>query len=200
MRSRVLLPVVCAAAALALLTGCGGKTGTVSMPDGGTADGSATGAAAGTGAAKPPAASSAPAEKKAATAVFGATYTYTDGLAVTVSQVSRFTPSDTSAGSHPGDTAIILTVKIHNGTAKTFDTGLVTVDVKAGAEGEAAQAVFDSEKGVGEGFSGTVVPGSSATARFAWDIPKGATGRLDVEVSPDLATDYAGWHWVGQLP
>lgn len=149
-------------------------------------------------AAKAPAAKAKPAKKKPTVAAYGDTYTYTDGLAVTVSKVKAYTPSEWAAGTHHGDTAVILTVKITNGTKKAFDTSLIEVDAKAGAEGAATDDIFDD--GVGDGFTGTIVPGSTATAKFAYDIPKGASGKLDVEVQPDAGLDYNTWHWVGQQP
>jgi hypothetical protein len=44
------------------------------------------------------------------------------------------------------------------------------------------------------------VPGSAATTKFGYDIPKSATGNLDIEVAPDFGLDYQSWHWVGQIP
>jgi hypothetical protein len=188
MRSRVLLPAALAASALLAVTGCGGKTGSVSS--GATATPAAAVASAAT--------TKTPAAEKPTTAKFGDTYTYTDGLAVTVSKVASYTPSQYAAGTHPGDSAIVLTVKLTNGAKKAFDMSLVGVNVKAGADGVAGEDIFDDNSGTG--FSGSIVPGSSASAKFAFDIPKGATGALDIEVQPDSGLEYASWHWVGQLP
>lgn len=140
----------------------------------------------------------APARKKPTTAAYGDTYTYTDGLAINVSKVRMYTPDQYAAGTHPGDEAVILTVKIINGAKKPFDTSLVGVDVKAGADGAATEDIFDGTSGAG--FSGTIVSGATATAKFAYDIPKGATGKLDIEVQPDSGLEYASWHWVGKMP
>jgi hypothetical protein len=146
----------------------------------------------------PPKATPTPVKKKPTTARYGDTYTYTDGLAISVSKVSRYTPSQYAAGTHPGDEAIVLTVKITNGTGKPFDTNLVGVNAKAGADGAATEPIFDDTSGVG--FSGTIVPGSVASARFAFDVPRGAAGNLDIEVQPDSGLEYASWHWVGSMP
>ncbi|MFI0718417.1 DUF4352 domain-containing protein [Streptomyces sp. NPDC021224] len=142
----------------------------------------------------------APVKKKPAVAAYGDTYTYTDGLAITVSKVAKYTPGQYAAGAHHGDKAVVLTVKITNGTGKPFDTTLLSVNVKAGADGEAAEDIFDLDNTIGDGFSGTVVPAATATAKFAYDIPKSATGKLDIEVQPDSGLEYESWHWVGQMP
>jgi hypothetical protein len=141
-----------------------------------------------------------PSPAKAATAAFGQTYRWADGLAANVSRIRQYTPSEYAAGTHKGDTAVIVTVKITNGSGKPFDTALLSVNVKAGPDGVAGEQIFDSDKGLGDGFSGTIVPGSAATADFAFDIPKGTTGALDVEIQPDMGMDYASEHWVGKLP
>lgn len=177
---------------IAAVAGGGGKksgTTTSSAPQ-------AAPAGTTTAAAKAPAKPAAPAKK--ATAAYGDTYTYTDGLAITVSKVGKYTPSQYAAGTHPGDEAVVLTVKVTNGEKKPFDTSLVGVNVKAGADGAAAEQIFDDTSGIG--FSGTIVPGATATARFGFDIPKGAAGKLDIEVAPDSGLAYASWHWVGPMP
>jgi hypothetical protein len=63
-----------------------------------------------------------------------------------------------------------------------------------------AQPVRQELEESGEGFRGTIVPGSTASAKFAFDIPKGAKGALDIEVQPDSTLEYASWHWVGKTP
>jgi hypothetical protein len=144
-------------------------------------------------------ATSAPAKaKKSATASFGEAYRWSDGLQASVSGVRSYTPSQYAAGTKPGDAAIIITVKIKNGTQKPFDPSLFTVNVKAGADGVQAEQIFDNSSGLG--FTGTILPGSSATQKFAYDIPKGATGTLDVEVEPDATLQYDSEHWVGKTP
>lgn len=139
-----------------------------------------------------------PAPKKPTTAAFGETFTYTDGLSVTVASVEPYTPSQYAAGTRPGDEAIIATVKIRNRTKEPFDTSLFSLNVKAGADGVAGDSIFDDNSG--DGFSGTIVPGSVATAKFAFDIPRGATGMLDIEAQPDSTVRYESWHWVGKMP
>lgn len=182
---------IIAVSVIASLAGGGKKDGTDSSAPQAAPAGTTT-------ATKAPATPAAPAQKKPTIAAYGDTYTYTDGLAISVSKVGTYTPSQYAAGTHPGDEAVTLMVKITNGTKKPFDTSLVGVNVKAGADGAATEQIFDDTSGIG--FSGTVVSGATATAKFRYDIPKGATGKLDIEVQPDSGLEYTSWHWVGPMP
>lgn len=114
-----------------------------------------------------------------------------------VSRLAPFTASEYAIGSKPGDTAVMFTVKIKNGTKKPIDTALFMLNVKAGPEGVTAEQIYDGDK-VGGGFSGTIIPGSAATVKFAYDIPKGAKGTLDIEASPDAGMEYQRMHWIGK--
>src|SRR4051794_36008466 len=49
----------------------------------------------------------------------GSTYTYPDGVAVTVISLSQFTIPADAEGGQPGDAGVKVTVRITNGTKKT---------------------------------------------------------------------------------
>lgn len=188
------MPIIIGVGAFAVVLGVvgavaasGHKTGSVSPSPGTQVQGEG----------KPAPAAGKP-KRKTSTATFGDTFRWNDGLAVNVSRVRRYTPGEFAAGAHKGDQAITVTVKITNGSPKPFDTALVSVNVKAGADGVGAEQIFDS--GVGDVFSGSIVPGSAATSTFAYDIPRGTTGALDIEVQPDSSLQYASEHWVGRMP
>jgi hypothetical protein len=173
---------------LFVLTACGGTTGSVTGHDAPAAD------TAGAGAPSVAATSKAP-----STAALGDAFTYKDGLSVNISRLAPFTVSEYAAGAKEGDSAVTFTVKIKNGTKKPFDTALFTLNLKVGPEGVTAEQIFDGEK-VGMGFSGTIIPGSAATVKFAYDIPKGAKGNLDIEASPNAGMEYTSMHWIGKTP
>jgi hypothetical protein len=137
----------------------------------------------------------APTTEAPATASFGDTFTYADGLKATVNRPVIFTPSDTAAGATPGDTAIKFTVALTNGTGKTFDTSGAIVRVTLGSAGTQAGTIIDD--GIQGSFSGSIVPGSSQTVTFGFDIPKGSGGKVDVEVQPGF--DYNSEHWIGTV-
>ncbi|NBE55246.1 DUF4352 domain-containing protein [Streptomyces boluensis] len=128
-------------------------------------------------------------------AAWGETLEWDDGLAVTASQPVRFTPSDTSIGHDPGNQAVKWKIKVHNGTDEPFKAILMTVNVKSGADGETCEQIFDGK--LGGGITGTVSPGSSGTAEFAFDVPSDQLNTVDLEVTPGL--DYDGMHWVGAV-
>lgn len=82
-----------------------------------------------------------------------------------------------------------------NGTPETFQLDLLTIHVKSGPGGDQASEVFDSANHLGEHLTGSISPGSSATAEYAYDIPKGNLDKIDIEVIPGL--NYTGAHWTG---
>jgi hypothetical protein len=118
------------------------------------------------------------------------TAAYDDGVEVTVSAAARYTPDAYAAGHTDGNHAYKVTVIIENKSKEKFDTALVSVDARAGADGVNAEQIFDGK--VGEGFSGTVLPGKKATVQFAFDAPADAKN-LTVEVSPGFEWDASQW-------
>ncbi|MDT7653330.1 MAG: hypothetical protein QOI36_4736 [Pseudonocardiales bacterium] len=77
-------------------------------------------------------------------------------------------------------------------TKKTADLSLTTVHLAYGPNGNAAEAVYDMDFGMG--FSGSVTPGKAKTARFGFTVPKNQT--IDVEVEPGFL-DYESCHFEG---
>ncbi|MEU7106142.1 hypothetical protein ABZ951_13945 [Streptomyces sp. NPDC046215] len=128
---------------------------------------------------------------------FEDTFAYPDGLKVKVSRPEPFTPSDTSLGHKADHEPVTFSVTLTNGTRKSFDVAGMLVMVKAGEKGARAEQVFDTARGVGTPFTGALAPGAAGATTFAFDVPKDAKGRLDVEVRPDFGAAYPGVHWVG---
>lgn len=91
-------------------------------------------------------ASSAAPEEDDGTARFGQTYTYENGLAVTVGKPKAFKPSQGAAGAESGDPAVKFTVRLVNNTGKKYDPVLFTATVQSGNT-EGSQ-VYDSGKGI----------------------------------------------------
>ncbi|ARZ71338.1 hypothetical protein SMD11_5762 [Streptomyces albireticuli] len=129
---------------------------------------------------------------------FEDTFAYANGLKVKVTRPVAFTPSDTSLGHQPGHSPAAFTVTLTNGTGKSFGVSGVLVRVKAGEQGVPARQVFDSARGVGNPFTGTLAAGASGTSSFAFDIPANAMTKVDVEVRPDFGAAYYSVHWVGR--
>ncbi|MFD4667531.1 DUF4352 domain-containing protein [Streptomyces halstedii] len=118
------------------------------------------------------------------------TAAYDDGLEVTVSNAAAYTPDAYAAGHTKGNRAYKVSVVIENKTKKKYDSVLASVDARAGADGVNAEQIFDGT--VGEGFTGTVLPGKKVTVQYAFDAPADAKN-LTVEVSPGLDWDASLW-------
>jgi len=116
---------------------------------------------------------------------------WTDKIEATVVSVSKFSPSSTAAGTHPGQTGVKVTVKITNNSTKRIDLTLASVKVKSGSGGTQADTIIDLENNLGLGFDGAVPPGNAATAAYGFSVPSGDLGKIDVEVSPDFDHDSA---------
>jgi hypothetical protein len=156
------------AVAVALLTGCAVPAKTTSVTDN-TAAGTAKAASA---------------SKAPEVAKIGQTFTYEDGLKISVAGAKRFRIGQFAAGGKPGGTGVVLTVTITNGTGTAYDAALTTVNLAHGAEGEQAEQVFDSQAGLGAGFTGKVHPGRKLTAKFGFAVPAAGMSDLQVEVKP----------------
>ncbi|WP_329038056.1 DUF4352 domain-containing protein [Streptomyces sp. NBC_00178] len=118
------------------------------------------------------------------------TAVYDDGLEVTVGPASAYTPDQFASGHTKGNSAYKVTVVLENKGKEKFDASLATVDARAGKDGVNAEQIFDGK--VGDGFSGTVLPGKKITAQFAFDAPADAKN-LTVEVSPGIEWDADQW-------
>lgn len=111
---------------------------------------------------------------------------YPDGLKVQVPSAVRFTPSQTAAGLQAGQAGVLVTVSITNGTGTSVDLSLAQVKMTAGSAGNQAESIFDSAKGINSGFSGSVLPGHSQTAKFAFAVAPSDLSNVVVEVTPDF--------------
>lgn len=120
----------------------------------------------------------------------GDTAVYEDGLEVTVSAPTAYTADEFAIGHTKGNSAYTVSVVIENKGKEKFDATLASVDARAGQDGVDAEQIFDGA--VGEGFSGTVLPGKKITAEFAFDAPADAEN-LTVEVSPGFDWDADQW-------
>ena len=94
------------------------------------------------------------------TAVFGETWEYTDGLAVTVAPPTPFEPSDSAFPSDGGAAHVLFEVTIANGSADPYEPLLVSSLQSGTSEGE---QVFDSANGLEGPPSTTVLPGREVT-------------------------------------
>lgn len=115
---------------------------------------------------------------------------YDDDLTVTVGDATSYTPDAYAAGHTKGNKAYRVAVVIENAGKEKFDSALVNVTARDGQEGADAEQIFDGK--VGEGFSGTVLPGKKITVQYAFDAPADAKS-LTVEVNPGFTYDATQW-------
>ncbi|AWN31175.1 DUF4190 domain-containing protein [Streptomyces sp. NEAU-S7GS2] len=135
---------------------------------------------------------SASASEKARHLSFGESYTFEDGLKVTVTKPEPFTPDDYVLGHAKGNKAVQVTVKVVNtGTERVkVDTGLPEV---SDANGASTELVIDGS-GRQKVITGYVLPGKEAVGKYAFSLPPDAADRIEVEFSPDaMRWDDAYW-------
>ncbi len=132
------------------------------------------------------------AEEKARHLSFGKSYTFGDGLKVTVAKPTPFTPDAFANGHAKGNKAVQVTITVVN-TGKervSIETGLPDVN---DADGASAQLVIDGS-GRQKVLTGYLLPGRKAVGKYAFSLPPSAADRAEVEFSPDVMRwDDAYW-------
>ena len=117
----------------------------------------------------------------------GQTFTYEDGLRVSVVSAKKDTAGQDPFEGSPGDPTAIITVKITNGTARKFGANDVWVDVSYGKNGDLASDLYEFN-----GFVGTISSGRSKSARYEFLVEdKKGLNDLVIEVTPSLDHDSA---------
>jgi hypothetical protein len=110
--------------------------------------------------------------------------TYDTGLAVTVTDLRRFTPSGTAVGMTPGTVGVIATIDVDNGSPADLDTSLFTVAVATGET--IAPRVFDAAQDLGSGITGSVSAGGQTSGNYAFAVSEEGLDRIEVRITPDL--------------
>jgi len=112
---------------------------------------------------------------------FGESYTYENGLTVTVSPPQPYAPSDSAAVGEPAPpNSVVFDITVTNGTQTNYDPAAFMATMQSGStEG---QQVFDSANGIGGTPTTTLLPGRESQFRVAF----GATDPNDLvlEVAP----------------
>jgi hypothetical protein len=112
----------------------------------------------------------------------GQTFTYDDGLKVSVVSAKKDTAGQDPIAGSPGDPTAIITVKITNGTAKKFAAGDVWVDLSYGGNGYPASDLYEFN-----GFVRTIASGRSQVAKYEFLVEdKKGLNDLVIEVTPTL--------------
>jgi hypothetical protein len=120
-------------------------------------------------------------------AKIGQTFTYEDGLKVSVVSAKKATAGQYPIEGSPGDPTAIITVKITNGTEKKFATDEVSMDVSYGKNGDQASDLYEFD-----GFEGSISKGRSKTAKYEFLVEdKKGLNDLVIEVTPSWDHDSA---------
>ncbi|AJT63041.1 hypothetical protein T261_1355 [Streptomyces lydicus] len=137
---------------------------------------------------------SASAADKARHLSFGESYTFEDGLKVTVAKPEPFVPDAYAHGHAKGNKAVQVTVTVVNtGTKRVeVETGLPDVN---DADGASAELVIDGS-GRQKVITGYVLPGRRAVGKYAFSLPPDAADKVEVEFSPD-AMRWKDAYWKG---
>lgn len=129
-----------------------------------------------------PAGTPAPASSAVA---FGQTFTYADGLAVTVSEPAAYDPSRYAAGT-TNPHAYSVTIRVTNNTGAAFDPVLLHAAMSTG--GSSASQIFDAETGTPP--QNQLQPGRSMTYDVAFSTTANS-GEAQVDVTPSFGHDPA---------
>jgi hypothetical protein len=122
-------------------------------------------------------------------ATFDQTFTYDDGLRLSIADVRAGVLSDTGCCGRTGAPLAIFRFRLKNGTNRVFDPTLFTATVSYGRSGRNAEQAFDSAQDIGEGFAQKLLPGRTAVADYAYLVPRSGMSDVVVQVEPDLDHD-----------
>lgn len=120
----------------------------------------------------------------------GDTAEFTDGVRMTVLGLQRdVQPSYRDLLTNPKAKVLAVTVKVVNGSSKTFDLS-VTLDLVYGPDGREAEAFFDSGKGInGIDSPSRLRPKRAVTGKFGFEVPTGSVKELVFDGAPGFDYD-----------
>lgn len=114
---------------------------------------------------------------------FGLPFNYSDGVTVNVTNLGT-SYVDYGAESSGGQ-VVELELSITNNTGAAWDPAGADGTMTYGTDGVAADEVFSSENGWSGGyFTGTILPGRTATVKTAYAVPNSGAGDLVFEFTP----------------
>ncbi|TDN90827.1 uncharacterized protein DUF4352 [Microbacterium sp. BK668] len=110
---------------------------------------------------------------------------YPDGVTVRIAEVSYAEETATGPGSFPGRAFARLSLQLTNGSPEPIDLGTSVLTV-LDKDGQPVAPVYAEEAEVRD-FSGTLRPGSTATAVYAFAIPEESRSAITLVVDFDAA-------------
>lgn len=117
---------------------------------------------------------------------FGDTYTWPDGVALTISAPQEFTPGEYAAGTVEGQPAVAYDITINNGGDKDIESIIVYITGTSG--GQEIKSIFDSENGI-DVPQATILPGQSLTWKVAYSVADPSDITMTVAIQDDFSRD-----------
>ncbi|PSJ29276.1 hypothetical protein B7P34_08190 [Streptosporangium nondiastaticum] len=124
---------------------------------------------------------------------FGETYTYKDGVTITVDKPEPYELDRIAFGHEDGDLALRFKVTIANGGKEPMDL-LAHVPYVRDATGKRASEIFDG-RGATKPFTGKLLPGKQAETTFTYSVRPDGAKELQVETGAN--NDRPDVMWVG---
>lgn len=119
-------------------------------------------------------------------AEIGSVYEFDDGLTIELSGVERAVSGEWA---YPENTPFVrFSIQVQNGTDGPVDLSMMYTECQVGEDGRVGEFVADTDQGVGDGFTSTVMAGRNATADFGCAMPEDET-YLQIEVSVQDETE-----------
>ncbi|MFF5020530.1 hypothetical protein [Micrococcus luteus] len=192
---RVRTSAFAASAALALLlTGCGGATSSESAAPKESSQASSSADPAAASEANEAASESADSAEASAQSEaadegglkLGDTHTWSDGLAITVSEGEEYTPSEYAVGAEEEGTPMRFTVTLKNGTDEPVEAMMLSLQASSGSQTN--EAIYDSQQGI-EPPTVAVQPGKELTWDVAFMVIDPSDLVLDVSTMHDFTAE-----------
>lgn len=117
-------------------------------------------------------------------AKFNAPVTYSDGVTLTITKAEKGIETGHGPGVMAGREYVRFTVRLTNGSAKAVNLNQVVVTTTYGASKQLAAPVYTESAGTYD-FAGTVKPGASTTALYAFAVPTKQLTRVTMVVDFD---------------
>ena len=110
---------------------------------------------------------------------------YRDGVRITVSDIAQATTTAQGPGSVTGQPKTSFALRLDNGSRTAVDVSQVVVRLTYGSSpARLAPPVYGTGA---EDFAGTVAPGGSTTATYAFSIPSNKLSRVGLSVDLDAS-------------
>jgi hypothetical protein len=144
-----------------------------------------------------PAQSAGTVDQDSTTGSFGQNIKWPDGVNVTVSAPKPYRPSSSAAVTGAPARLVSVTVTLTNGSDKNIRASGTILN--ATANGERADQIYDSAKGVGGSPDSTILPGKSVKYTVALGLPSKDAVDLQVELQPSFGFGYQSAIFTGKV-